>query len=1494
MAQSKYDYSGVDLSKLQYTQEEEENKSDVLLPDSIPEKNKYDYSGVDLDKLDYGEVDYSKTDTARQFQYGMRKERMFLGYAANYADAVFDSMMNPNVTLEEALAQNEIERNAEIAKEFPEYANLPDEKQTMAMLGGQLTVNIADPITIALPAYKYAKAGSALKSGTWGTLFGGADGYLRAKASGSENVGLETGIGAGIGAGASVVAIGGVKAFNALKGRVSKKGLDTITETIEDVNKSEKIPTKVYPEADSIDNVPEQLSLFEEENLEAAIKRNVTSETIEKTMDKVPAVKTGIAPVVEIEQVYKKLQRKVERLKARGTKKAKEELKKIKPELEKVEATLFKAQQKFVKDQVDFRLAQVDQNIDVLNDMSLDGTLTDKIIHKLFYHTTRPIIGGFGGYAASGMFTDGTSDNDDAITLAFTVAGAGLGKWTQAFNRLPNAKNSISNFDKENLSLIIDKEKNLLLRRNINMFVSGGLSSRLESTGGWAKVVGNLLFDTIGNATDSIESRVNRNNRAFMTEFMNNLGDVGLDTRLKKNKNIATRKVIGEVLNGFVEIEDVKVGYKGITNNYKALTAEQVEQVRSLFPVVKAQQTQLADSVEAVGIKFKRLDDFEYGITQKYDIETIAKDPDKFESTVEQALRIEFPDKSPAEISDLAAEFVANLRGKIYKEGDLPSTMDNLFNAGPNENKFRPLTNHFEKHRLINNPQARYLLAKEGFLDLDVKSTMATYAERSIKARDFAEVFGPNGEFLQYVFRDIDNVFSGQKFKGVDFKQSYKKDLVDAINTFWGVKDLQPNRSKVATSSYALLTTLANTTYLSRVTISSLGDLIQPFQNSGFYSGFKALAGKVQRGGSFSEQAGFKYDGSWDRDFSAMMAHGDDPLDTFRGKLNSFNSFFFDLIQLPRLTRTARAFAYDTGVYRAFDLSKKKSLGRARLKELQSLGLSTEQLNTLKQFKTAKQAFNSDEGRAILDIAGQRAADRDALIPGLGNRAMFTQSRDPLKRSFGQFYSWAQAKTTQTNSLVKRIENADAALAVRLLGMTVIYNEVQNLKNVFMPTYDPIRERNNHFYDNDEGVKDAMLLSGNYVPYQFDPLLNVMSNPQNGWNSASASMGYSFDLLKAMSKAFPNLLEQDYEGVAAGLTPVVPFAKDIQGLARRIDPNFEPFRDRNAIGGLKKAHKIPNTKDESEETIDKMTGLPYDVQAGAAHVDVEDRSPNLLGTLQKRQGKTIGGVFRTAGKMIAKTDLGKEIGETVGEAVDTAKDFVSKTEEKLVKEFDDITKSINKGETPEVIEEEKVISNVDDTIKPYKFVPTPATYDEMFGALDKGKKDRINIDMPEGEKVELRLDIPAYNRHNVWVPTIHYKVNKLNTTSHRATAAIKNVDFSDIQQEGKQRQAEKIKDEVIPKGPFAKIKGNLINRSDEENFALAQQYLKNPEWTQVGFNPKKHSYFFDRETGDPVIAGEEALQVGPLVLVKNAVIGNRKDFKFAVGGLLNTLKRKVA
>ena len=35
--------------------------------------------------------------------------------------------------------------------------------------------------------------------------------------------------------------------------------------------------------------------------------------------------------------------------------------------------------------------------------------------------------------------------------------------------------------------------------------------------------------------------------------------------------------------------------------------------------------------------------------------------------------------------------------------------------------------------------------------------------------------------------------------------------------------------------------------------------------------------------------------------------------------------------------------------------------------------------------------------------------------------------------------------------------------------------------------------------------------------------------------------------------------------------------------------------------------------------MDKVTGVPYDVQAGGSNVDVVERSPTLLATLMKRQ-----------------------------------------------------------------------------------------------------------------------------------------------------------------------------------------------------------------------------------------------------------------------------------
>ena len=244
----------------------------------------------------------------------------------------------------------------------------------------------------------------------------------------------------------------------------------------------------------------------------------------------------------------------------------------------------------------------------------------------------------------------------------------------------------------------------------------------------------------------------------------------------------------------------------------------------------------------------------------------------------------------------------------------------------------------------------------------------------------------------------------------------------------------------------------------------------------------------------------------------------------------------------------------------------------------------------------------------------------------------------------------------------------------------------------------------------------------------------------------------------------------------------------------------------------------------------------------------------------------------------------------------------------------------------------------DATLKPYAEVEPFATKEEMYKALEEHKKQKIDIPIEEGSEVGIRLDIPAYQKgkDSAWVPTIHDEKNT-GLTSHRATVALRNVDLrpskgneeqayrikmkahhikqiNKLVSEGKLRdkyrtgdlEAGKLIDATSKEGRkmiakikkaydktnYSRIKGNLVNRTDEENYRLAQEALTSDEWTQVGYNPDRHSYYFDRKTGEPVLSGDEGIQVGPLVLIKNAVFGNRKDFKYSSGGkVLNTLKR---
>ena len=392
------------------------------------------------------------------------------------------------------------------------------------------------------------------------------------------------------------------------------------------------------------------------------------------------------------------------------------------------------------------------------------------------------------------------------------------------------------------------------------------------------------------------------------------------------------------------------------------------------------------------------------------------------------------------------------------------------------------------------------------------------------------------------------------------------------------------------------------------------------------------------------------------------------------------------------------------------------------------------------------------------------------------------------------------------------------------------------------------------------------------------------------------------------------------------------FRRNIPETGVRYWSENQEDREEKAVGGTINTTGaevvVPNAPIEPDERIDRMTGLPYDVQAGIPFIDEEDPLKRLGlsggGTVAyvdplERLGFATGSVVKTpvdfpfntkdivkAFKYVSdsegvdssilfdRKDDAERVKFVAGGALSLGKAIIKAKDEFVdyLNDVDDVDEAVAKAVDKAVDDDDTakslsaVVDMSDATLKPYEEVPEPATYEKMYDALKSNQKEKINVKIPDGERVGLRLDIDAYTKYDTWVPTLHPRNGK---TSHRATVAITNVDLMPTKRE--QEKAQEILKGEKNKSPFARIDGDLVNRTDEENYRLAQEALTNPEWTQVGFNPDRHSYFFDRATGDPVVGGEEAIQVGPLVLVKNAVFSTRDKFKYVEGGHINFLER---
>lgn len=190
-------------------------------------------------------------------------------------------------------------------------------------------------------------------------------------------------------------------------------------------------------------------------------------------------------------------------------------------------------------------------------------------------------------------------------------------------------------------------------------------------------------------------------------------------------------------------------------------------------------------------------------------------------------------------------------------------------------------------------------------------------------------------------------------------------------------------------------------------------------------------------------------------------------------------------------------------------------------------------------------------------------------------------------------------------------------------------------------------------------------------------------------------------------------------------------------------------------------------------------------------------------------------------------------------------------------------------------------------VSSYTDIPEPATMSDMVAGLrGNGQYEKIDADIPDGELVHLRLDINAYKNYGVWAPTIHTTKSGGGigqSISHMPVAIVNNVTFTveSAKNTTNKQSPLKIATGEAQKFPVATVTGNYEWAAPEDAKKQAQAALSDPNWIQVGMDPRRHSYFYDRKNRRPVISGSRAIQIGGLILLKGPIVyGKRSDYMY--------------
>ena len=353
----------------------------------------------------------------------------------------------------------------------------------------------------------------------------------------------------------------------------------------------------------------------------------------------------------------------------------------------------------------------------------------------------------------------------------------------------------------------------------------------------------------------------------------------------------------------------------------------------------------------------------------------------------------------------------------------------------------------------------------------------------------------------------------------------------------------------------------------------------------------------------------------------------------------------------------------------------------------------------------------------------------------------------------------------------------------------------------------------------------------------------------------------------------------------AEMTPIIGdamAAKEVYDELMKEDPNYKLIA---ALGGAALIGAIPGIGDAAAAGIRKAADV-------AKRIEVDPDAVGMMGgNIRLKPKKT------EYDAMIAELDKA----ETIDEWQTNAKALIKegRVQDPVIRtpELEDSTRQLLEGK----ITRDQHLANVDEfkPVSGYDQLPRePSDKAVVFGLNDAQRKDghfliddnkKLGVNkssLKVGDDFNGRLDIPAYNAYDVWIVTGNSKQAEkgkhyLKAVHYEAT------DDKPVRFLASERTSERIGTGEKGKTPYATVAGRVKDLDVKNIRATAAELLDDPEWVQVGFDPRRQGGFYVRAGENkhiPVREATEVIQIGPLVLAKNAQLDF--DYKgYSEGGM---------